>query len=165
MTILYQTFHSSCPLEARETLARIEHLLSQEGVEHISSGLLVASTSTPFVILGFQPKLYTRKNRVGLNPFAFVTGVKIQCESDGALTRITVRINRRRSVLHVVFWGACGALMATAMPAPAGVVLLGAIVIVAWFTIVKYLGGRLVNSEILSEVGGSNDKPASPAGY
>jgi hypothetical protein len=154
MKLFYQTYEGSSPLEPREAFERIERLLKNEGVEYITSGLRVASTSTPIVMLGFQPKLYTRKNWVGLNPFAFITSVDIQCElADDATARIKVRINRRRSILHVVFWGACGALMAQAMPEPAGVLLFGVMIFAAWFSIVKYLGGRLVKREIMDELG------------
>jgi len=154
MKLLYQTYESSSPLEAREVLERIERLLSHEGVEYITCGLRVASTSTPIVILGFQPKLHTRKNWVGLNPFAFVTSVDIHCEPvEGTSARVTIRINRRRAILHVAFWGTCGALMAQAMPEPAGVILFGGMLLAAWFSIVKFLAGHLVKQEIMDEVG------------
>lgn len=154
MSILHGTYEVSSPLETREAFERIERLLAHENVEYIAKGLRVASTSTPIIFLGLQPKLYTRKNWVGLNPFAFITSVDVQCESaEGAPARIKVCINRRRSILHVVFWGACGALMARVMPQPAGVILFVMMVLVAWLCIVKYLGGRLVKREILNELG------------
>jgi hypothetical protein len=89
-----------------------------------------------------------------VNPFVCVTGVDIACESiDGARTSVTIQINRRRAILAVAFWATCGALMAQASPQPAGIIVLGVMVVVAWFGIVEFLGGRLLKREIMNELG------------
>jgi len=93
--------------------------------------------------------LYTDKNWVGINPFAFITGLEVTCEVvEAAVTRITVRINRRRSLLIFTFWVACGYIAARGMPEPAGAIFLIGLTIAAWFGVVSFLGSYLVRKEI-----------------
>jgi hypothetical protein len=154
MKYLYKIYEISSPLEPQAVSERIEHLLSHEGVQYVANNLRVTSTSTPVVLLNFQSQLYTRRNWVGVNPFAFVTGVDIQCEASGSAgTRIIVRINRRRAILNVVFWGVIGCLMARAMSEPAGAIFVGAMLFAAWFANVSFFAGYLLNKEITKEVG------------
>jgi hypothetical protein len=159
MNFLYKIYEISSPLEPQAASERIEHLLSHEGVQYVVNNLRVTSTSTPIVLLNFQSQLYTRKNWVGVNPFAFVTGVDIQCETrNSAGTRIIVRNFRRRAILNVVFWGVIGFLMARAMSEPAAATFIGALLFTAWFANVTFLAGYLINREITKEVrGGAAD--------
>jgi hypothetical protein len=144
-------FEITCPLAPQTASARIESLLAHEGVKFNAADLRITSTSTPIVVLGVQPKLYTRRNWVGLNPFAFITGVDVRCEpsADAAATKINVRVNRRRSILWAAFWAVCGYLAGRAMPQPAGVILCIGVILAAWFGIVAFLGGYLVKKEIV----------------
>jgi hypothetical protein len=154
MNLLHKTYVDACQRGSHECVARIERLLLQEGVKYITRGSRVMSTRVPIIVLGFQRQLYTQKNWVGVNPFVCVTGVDIACESiEGGRTRVTIEINRRRAILAVAFWAACGALMGHAMPQPAGIVVFGLMVISAWFGIVEFLGGRLLKREIMNELG------------
>ena len=153
MKFLYNVYEISSPLEPRAVSERIERLLSHEGVQYVANNLRVTSTSTPIILLNFQSQLYTRKNWVGVNPFAFVTGVNVQCESTGSAgTRIIVRINRRRAILNVVFWGVIGCLMARAMSEPTAAIFVGAMVCISWFANVSFFAGYLLKKEIMKEV-------------
>ena len=132
-------------------MARVENLLSLEGVKFDATDLRITSTRTSIAVLGIQPKLYTRLNWVGLNPFSFVTAVDVRFEPDVGVagTRVNVRINRRRSILWAASWTLCGYLAGRAMPQPAGALVFVAVFIMAWLGIVSFLGGYLVRKEIV----------------
>jgi hypothetical protein len=147
--VMHKTYELLCRLPARTASERIEALLSKEGVKYKTADLSVASTRTPIAVIGIEPKLYSRSNWVGVNPFTFVSGVEVQCEQrDNELTKVTLRVNRLRAFLWVAFWIACSALAARAMPEPGGAVWVVAVACAAWFGIVSFLGGHLVKKEI-----------------
>jgi hypothetical protein len=149
--LMHKTFETTCPLAPQTASERIESLLSQEGVKFSTAELRITSTRTPIVVLGVQSKLYTRRNWVGLNPFAFITGVDIWCEpgDSAAATKVNVRVNRRRSILWAAVWALCGYFSGRAMPQPAGTALFVVVIFAAWFGIVSFLGGHLVKKEIV----------------
>jgi hypothetical protein len=121
---MHKTYEFVCQLPAQAASERIEDLLSKEGVECRTCNLSVVSVRTPFAVLGIQPKLYSHSNWLGLNPFAFVSTVEVQCEqANNAFTKVTVRINRFRAFLWLAFWIACSLLVANEMPAIGGVIL------------------------------------------
>lgn len=144
-----KTFELSSPLPYHTVSERMEAMLSKEGVEYTATNLAIASVRTPIVVLGIQPKLYSHGNWVGINPFAFVSGVDLRFKQDEeGHTRVTVRVNRSRGLLWVAFWMTCGSLAARAMPESGGVILLAGIACAAWFGIVSFLGGHLIKKEI-----------------
>jgi hypothetical protein len=144
-----KTYELTCRLPAQVASERIEALLSKEGVKYRAADLSVASTRTPFAVIGIEPKLYSHGNWFGLNPFTFVSGVEVRCEqSCDELTKVTVRVNRLRAFLWVAFWIVCSLLAASAMPEPGGAILVVIVACTAWFGIVSFLGGYLVKKEI-----------------
>lgn len=155
--MIHKTYELICQLPAQTALERIEHLLSKEGVKYTSSNLAITSVRTPIVVLGIQPELYSRSNWVGLNPFAFVSGIDLRFKDDGnGLTRVTVRVNRLRGLLWVAFWITCGGLATLAMPEPGGLTLFIGIACAAWFGIVSFLGGSLIEKEIADRLSDSS---------
>lgn len=79
------TYELSCALTPRDVLQRTAKLLTDEGVEYTIRELSIASTSTPFVVFGFQSRMYTGKNWVGVNPFACISAVVVDTDNpDGA---------------------------------------------------------------------------------
>lgn len=151
MKIVHKAFELTCSLTPLVVSERIESLLTHEGVKFNSADQRITSTRTPIAVIGINPKLYTRRNWVGLNPFAFISGIDIRCDSDsgGCSTRVSVCINRRRSILWAGFWALCAYLAARAMPQPAGVILFAIVILAAWFGYVLLLGECLVRKEIL----------------
>lgn len=110
---MHKTYELTCQLPAQTALERIEVMLSKEGVKYTATNLAITSTRTPIVVVGIQPKLYSHRNWVGLNPFVFVSGVDLRFKQDeNGLTRVTVRVNRLRGLLWVAFWITCGFLAA-----------------------------------------------------
>ncbi len=147
--MIHVTYEFVCPLPARAASERIESLLAREGVEYRTGTLSIVSIRTPLDVLGIQPRLYSRSNWVGLNPFAFVSGVDAKFEElDGPSTRVTVRVNRRRALLWVAFWVACSLLAARKMPEPGGVIFLVGAACAAWVANVSFLAGHLMRKEI-----------------
>jgi hypothetical protein len=147
--MIWKTHTFACPLNAEEALRRVADLLSKEGVNYAVSNLAIASTATPFVVFGIQRRLYSHHNRAALNPFAFVSSVNVRCESRNAgNSLVTVRVNRLRAFLWVMYWGWCSGLVAVVMPQPAGVALFIGITCAAWLGIVKFLGSYLIEEEI-----------------
>ena len=152
---MHKTYELVCHLTAQPALERIEDLLSKEGVKYSATNFSVTSVRTPIAILGVQPKLYSHSNWVGLNPFAFVSGVNVRCEpGDNGLTKVTVRIKRLRAFLWVAFWAACSFLAARALPEPGGGLFFIAFTCAAWFGIVSFLGGYLIKKEISDRLNG-----------
>ena len=128
-------------------------MLLHEGVRFKVGDLFISSTNTPIVVLGVQSKLYTRKNRVGINPFAFISSVDVKFEpADGNTTKVTISVNLRRALLFFAFWVICGYLIARSMPRPSGVIFFASLSAVAWLGVVSFLGGYLVKNVIDNEL-------------
>jgi hypothetical protein len=146
---MHKSYELVCQLPARAASERIARLLSKEGVKYRTSDLSIVSTQTPTILLSIQPKLYSHSNWVGLNPFTFVSGIKVRCEQvDSGLTKVTVRVNRLRAFLWGTFWVACSLLAASGMAEPEGAILVIGVACAAWFGIVSFLGDYLIRKEI-----------------
>lgn len=146
---MHKTYELICQLPVHTASGRIEGMLSKEGVKYTTTNLAITSVRTPTAVFGIQPKLYSHSNWVGLNPFAFVSGVDLRFKQDGnGHTRVTVCVNRLRGLLWVAFWITCGSLAARAMPEPGGAIFLIGIACAAWLSIVYLLGGYLIKKEI-----------------
>jgi hypothetical protein len=147
--MMHKIYELACALPAQEASERIEGLLSKEGVIYRAADLSIASTRTPMVVLSLQPKLYTHSNWVGINPFAYISGVDVQFQpGDGAGTRVTVRVNRLRAFIFAALGIIVGFLVARAMPEPAGVLFFVVFAAATWFGVVSFVGGYLVKKEI-----------------
>jgi len=143
-----KTFQLTCALTPEIASERIQKLLSDEGVRFENAESIIHSTSTPIVILGVQPRLYTSRNWVGVNPFGFITGVDVRISAADCVTSVTVQVNRRRSFCWTAAWVLCALLAGRAMPEPAGTVFPLGVALAAWLGIVVFLGGYLVKTEI-----------------
>jgi hypothetical protein len=147
--VIYKTYELVCQLPSQAVSDRIASLLDREGVTYCAANLSLTSVSTPIVVLGIQPKLYSQANWVGINPFTAISGIEVRCESEGAAsTKVIVRVNRRRAFLWVLYWVALSSFVASAMPEPGGAVVFLLVSCTAWFGIVRFLGGYLITKEI-----------------
>lgn len=136
-------------VEAEAALDRVKDLLTAEGVSFEQVGPTVRSTRTPIIILGIQPKLYSRRNWVGLNPFIFVSGVTIGTKvPDNKGTVVEISINRLRAYLLAMLWTILGFFVGKELPQPVGALLFFGIALLAWTGIVLFLGSHLVRGEI-----------------
>lgn len=147
--MIYKTYELLCQLPAQRAVDQIAALFSKDGVKYKTTDLSIISLSTPIVLIGIQPRLYTHSNWVGINPFTFISGIDVHCESMGeAVAKVVIRINRLRAYLWVVFWAVCSFLAGRAMPEPGGAILFFGVVSAAWLVIVSFLCGYLVKKEI-----------------
>jgi hypothetical protein len=147
--MIHKTYEIICRASAQEASDRVRQLLSDEGVKYQSADFTITSLKTPMAVLGIQPNLYSQRNWVGINPFIFISGISVHCETKSkGLTTVTVRVNRIRSFLWVGFWVACSLLAASAMPWPGGPILFIGVACAAWFGLVSFVGGYLIKKEI-----------------
>jgi hypothetical protein len=143
------TYELFCALTPGDVLQRVAQLLRDEGVEYTIRDLSIASTSTPFAVFGFQSRMHTRKNWVGINPFVCISAVVVDSKnSDGGGSRVTIGVNRTRAVLWCCAYIAFGAMVALTLPLPHGAIFLVAWSLAAWLVNVSFFGGHLIQSEI-----------------
>jgi hypothetical protein len=147
--MMHKTYELVCRLPAQVALERIKALLSKEHVKYRADHLSVTSTQTPIVFVNLDPRLYSRRNWVGLNPFAHVSGIDVRCESgSNGLTRVVVRVNRFRAVFLVAWVAAIGFGGSYITSDPFGVLVSFGVTCAAWFFMVPFLGGYLIKKEI-----------------
>lgn len=147
--MIHKTYEFVCHLPARAASERVEGLLSKEGVRYRATELSLASTRTPIALVSIQPRLYSRSNWVGVNPFVYISGIDVTFKPvDHESTSVTVRVNRLRAFLFAASGIALGLLAARAMPEPAGILFFVGFTFATWFGIVSFLGGYLVRKEI-----------------
>ena len=105
-------------------IARLGDLLAKAGVQYRIESLSISSIRTPVVLLSFQRALYGNRNRVGLNPFPFITGVNVRCQPDKrGLTRVIVEVNSASAFLYVVCQVCVCGLGSVGMPTPGDAIL------------------------------------------
>lgn len=122
-------------LDADDAIGRITHLLQAEGVEARRDQDTVRSLRTPMPFLNIDFRLYSRRNWVGINPFALLTAIVITASAGESGTTLEISIDRRRMflllaiealvvltiafsapvvptlIVAVILFGACGALL------------------------------------------------------
>jgi len=146
----HKTYELTSRLSAAAAMQRMEDLFAREAVRFSRDQLSIRSTETPLAILGIQGRLYSRRNWVGLNPFAFVSGMEVRCESgESGVVRISIHIDQFRTFIWVAFLAACSGFAALAMPELGWAILfIAAVTVGAWFVLVWFLGGFLVKKEV-----------------
>jgi len=103
-------------LRGEEALDLVEQLLRTEGVELARSAGSLSSTKTPTPFFSWDRDWYSRRNPVGINPFARLRSILVLAEErDGGGTRLRVKVALRRLTLFVSLFaafslGVCSAL-------------------------------------------------------
>ena len=147
--MMHKTYELTSRLSAAVVIQRMEDLCTKESVQFRTRDFSISSVKTP-IATGMQSKLYGRRNWVGLNPFAFVSGVEVRCEpGEGGLVRISIHIDQFRTFVGVALSAASSGFAALAMPKLGWAILfIAAVTLGAWFTSVRFLGGFLIKKEI-----------------
>jgi len=154
---MHKTYELISLLPAQTVLYRIGDLLAKERVKYKILNSSVITIQTPLVLLGLDPRLYSRNNWTGLNPFAYISGIEVRCEAnDNGLTRVVIHINRFRAFVWVACCVACSSLAASAMPLPEGAIVGFGLPFAAWFGIVSFVGGYLVKKETVEHLKDGN---------
>lgn len=97
-----KTFTVATTLLPKEALGRLIQLLETEGVKVAREENRVRSLRTPIPLLNVDPRLYSRRNWVGINPFALLTAVEMTTTASNDGTVVNVVIDRRRILLFLV---------------------------------------------------------------
>lgn len=98
-----KTFTVRTALPPKEALSRLVKLLETEGVKIEREEAGVRSLRTPIPLINVDPRLYSRRNWVGINPFALLTGFRMTMAASEGGSSIDVSIDRRRVVLLLAF--------------------------------------------------------------
>ena len=139
-----KTFKVVTALSAEQAMGRLLTLLDTEGVAHNPGTKSVRSLRTPIPLLSADPRMYSRRNWVGVNPFALVTAIEVNAVTthDGTVMDVTVDRRRLLVLLAIEIWLVC--LIALRAPLAvtiaSAVFMLGAcLVLLRWsHTLVKY---------------------------
>src|SRR5690348_398355 len=94
-----KTFTVRTAFPPKEALSRLVKLLEAEGVKIEREEAGVRSLRTPIPLINVDPRLYSRRNWVGINPFALLTSFKMTLAASEGGSSIDVSIDRRRVVL------------------------------------------------------------------
>lgn len=114
-----KTFAVTTALPPGDALGRLVQLLETEGVKVGREGNTVRSLRTPIPLLNVDPRLYSRRNWVGINPFVLLTAIEMTTTASSSGTLINVSIDRRRVVLLLVLEALVVFSIAVRAPLPA----------------------------------------------
>jgi hypothetical protein len=92
-------FRVATSLPPGEVLARLTKLFENAGVTAERDATRVWSLRTPMPLTNVDRRLYSRRNRIGINPFALITGVSASASATTQGSAVDVVIDRRRLVL------------------------------------------------------------------
>jgi hypothetical protein len=87
-------------LPVRASLERLMRLFDVEAVKYRVENDSLHTTKIPFAIFTLDPRMYSRRNWLGLNPFVFATSMNVDavaCSDESTVLEIV--IDRRRSVI------------------------------------------------------------------
>jgi hypothetical protein len=98
-----KTFTVTTALPPKEALGRLVQLLETAGVRIEREEAGVRSIRTPIPMINVDPRLYSRRNWVGINPFALLTGLRMTTADRDGGASINVSIDRRRVLLLLAF--------------------------------------------------------------
>lgn len=114
--MMNKTFSVATDLAAEDALGRLTRLFEAGGVTVARQDNGLRSARTPVPLLNVDPRLYSRRNWVGINPFALVTSVEAITRAVSGGTVIDVSIDRRRMVMLLIFEVVLVLVIATRAP-------------------------------------------------
>jgi len=97
-----KTFTVTTALPPEDAIRRLAQLLETEGVKVNREQSGVRSLRTPIPLISVDPRLYSRRNWVGINPFALLTAIEMRATASSGGTVVDVSIDRRRIMLLLV---------------------------------------------------------------
>jgi hypothetical protein len=85
-------------------LETVSSLLSKRSVQHSIGANNITSTRVPLPIVGWDKRLYSRDNFVGVNPFVFIDRIELNVERQSAgETIVDVLLVQWRSFVPLAF--------------------------------------------------------------
>ena len=141
-----KSFSLVADLPIEEVIGRLTGLFEAGGASVIREDNCVRSVHTPVPLLNVDPRLYSRRNWVGINPFALVTGVEAAAAPGDKGTQVNVRVDRRRMLLLLAFEVAL--IFVIAIDAPLLVVLAVSVFVLSLSGLLLRWSYTLLRSEI-----------------
>ena len=104
MNIFTTSYKISSDFDERTTLQQIMDLFSYESVKFDYGPDFINSISTPFPLLNFDPRNYSRFNWFGINPFKYISSIFISLRStEHENCIVEIQINQTRAILIFCF--------------------------------------------------------------
>jgi len=146
--VFRETFELTTHQTPVEVQGHIARLLAEEGVKFNATDSTFESSSTPLAFASFHPKFHSRKNWLGLNPFAHITAVNVSWRANEPTgTTVVVGIDRTRAVFLVAAASVLGLLIVAPMlPSVGRMLVVVAVGLFGWLE-TSVVSGRLVASE------------------
>jgi hypothetical protein len=94
-----KVFTVTTALPPDSALDRLAQLLEAGGAEVCREGGVVRSVRTPTPVVNIDPRMYSDRNRVGINPFALLTAIEMSATESATGTVVNVSIDRTRVIL------------------------------------------------------------------
>ena len=142
-------------LRRDEALDRLAKLLEAGGAKDIEIDRdrgMVRSSSMPFPVANVDPRWYSRRNGIGVNPFAILTAIELTAAARGLDTVVSVQIDRLRAILIAI--AEILLVLFIALSAPLWPTLAIAGVIFVLSALVMRLSRTLVQFEIKQQLQG-----------
>lgn len=116
-----KVFRVATALPAGEALDRLAQLLHNWGVKVSRESGVVRSINTPIPLGNLDPRVYRNRYWIGVNPFSLITAIDMTVTVSGALTEISVSIDRLRAILVATAVMLMGSVIDINDAAPLGV--------------------------------------------
>lgn len=109
-------FSIETKLESSIVITALQDRLTKRYVRIKTDNNSITSTYTPFPLLSFDRKMYSKDNWIGINPFQFISNIKIVCskeENDNTIVNINVS-TASRAWFWILFWFSLATLIISA---------------------------------------------------
>ena len=133
-----------------KTIEILRELFEYENLIFQISENSIYTQKTPLPLMSYDRRSYSRRNWVGINPFVFVSGVKILIESNQAnLCDLTVVLDKKRSYAIFIALSSCWLWASVGVPNGYwGDIIFCFISALAALLVLHLLPYRLIKSEI-----------------
>jgi len=132
-----------------ETSEILSDLLEYENVKYKKTANEIFSLSTPFPFFNFDRRAYSRRNWVGINPFVYISGIKIILKSRENFTALTIELDRMRSyAILVCFLIFIGISAVNFSNGGFGFLFFSTSSVLAYFAVLYFLSYKLIKDEI-----------------
>lgn len=141
-------------LSENDAQQQIIKLFDSESVKYQVENNEIRSLKTPMTLLNVDPRMYTKRNWVGMNPFIFISGINVTLNGDSPKgTVIDVNINQTRAVIIYLLILLCLASMMFAIPNLwVGIAILVFGLFISYLIIFPFFIGRILKNEIKTGV-------------
>lgn len=148
--LLKRAFTLTSDLSENDAQQQIIKLFDSESVKYQVVNNEIRSLKTPVTLLSVDPRMYTRRNWVGINPFVFISGINVTLNGGSSKgTVIDVNINQTRGVIIYLLILLCLASIMFAIPnLLTGIAILVFGLFISYLIIFPFFIGSVLKNEI-----------------